>query len=355
MKRKLGERDSSFIDNIHTVPVFKQEEPTSTHHSQYVKKKEKTASRTGTACDRCRVRAIPHHPVLQLQILGANMPQVRKMRCDDQPDGCASCRQANTECKTTDRITGKATVRGYVEGLEGRLAQLEDYNRQLKEQVLSLGQEPRPEPITQHHFLGQRDELSKGVPSNGQRGPQNNGVLDLGWSAKADEPRRASDLSLDGRVRLPKFRAGLSGNNYLGISSGNSLVNSVRGRSMHVLGMEIDLVDYMSPDVDEPDPSIIGPPIYNKSYRAFVETAFGTSPRLLHERDVQLPPREEGLNAADVYFRITNPFTPVVHKPTTMKLVMSTLFSIRVSLAYANVLSSNVCTIIRRSSVVWLR
>ena len=247
------------------------------------------------------------------------------MRCDDQPDGCASCRQANTECKTTDRITGKATVRGYVESLEGRLAQVEDYNRQLKEQIASLGEEPRPEPVTQHYFLGQRDKGPAGVPSNGQWGPHTNGGPDRGWSLQTDEARRGSDLSLDGRVRLPEFRSGLIGNNYLGISSGNSLVNSVRGTSMNVLGMEIDLVDYMSPDVDEPDPSNIGRPIYNKSYRAFIETAFGTSPRLLHGSDVELPPREEGLNAADVYFRITNPFTPVVHKPTTMKLVSSDL------------------------------
>jgi hypothetical protein len=75
----------------------------------------------------------------------------------------------------------------------------------------------------------------------------------------------------------------------------------------------------MSADLDEPDPSHAGiQPVYNKSYRAFVQTAFGTSPRL---SKVELPPKSEGLNYAQVYFRVTNPFLPIVHKPTFMATV----------------------------------
>lgn len=88
---------------------------------------------------------------------------------------------------------------------------------------------------------------------------------------------------------------------------------------MNVLGMEIDLADYMSADLDEPDPFHAGTrPVYNKSYRAFVQTAFGTSPKL---NKVELPPKSEGLNYAQVYFRVTNPFLPIVHKPSFMAMV----------------------------------
>ena len=87
---------------------------------------------------------------------------------------------------------------------------------------------------------------------------------------------------------------------------------------MSVLGME-DLADYMSADVDEPDVARTKTqPVYNKSYRAFVQTAFGTSPKL---NKVELPPRSEGMNYAHVYFRVTNPYLPIVHKPSFMTTV----------------------------------
>lgn len=44
------------------------------------------------------------------------------MRCDPNPLGCEPCRQKNVACRTTDRITGRASERGRVEGLESELA-----------------------------------------------------------------------------------------------------------------------------------------------------------------------------------------------------------------------------------------
>ena len=240
------------------------------------------------------------------------------MRCDDQPEGCASCRQAQVECKTTDRITGKAAVRGYVESLESRLAELESLNQQLQSQVLSLGGQVSSEHTVQGQTPDQYAQLRTPHISQAQQAPSSNGVAEKhdlqGPNDSQHDPLQGSET---GRMRLPEFQGGLSGNNYLGISSGNSLVNSVRGTSMNILGMEIDLVDYMSADLDEPDPSK-GNPVYNKSYRAFVQTAFGTSPKL---RRVELPPRSEGIRYAEAFFRVIHPFTPVVHQPTFMNLV----------------------------------
>lgn len=247
------------------------------------------------------------------------------MRCDDQPNGCAACMQNHSECKTTDRITGKATVRGYVQSLERRLEELDNRNRGLEARLISLGEDvvpysdyghPATAPLVQWHEsqrLGKRqvcDDNSQAVNASIQGGTAFNGTMgNAPPSSTAEEPP----------PRLPDFRSGLAGNNYLGVSTGNSLLSSIRGTSMNVLGMEIDLADYVSADVDEPEPSLIGTqPLYNMSYRAFIQTAFGISPKLTK---VELPPRSEGMNYAHVFFDAVHPYLPIVHKPSFMTIV----------------------------------
>lgn len=236
------------------------------------------------------------------------------MRCDDQPDGCTPCRQNQTECKTTDRITGKATVRGYVESLERKIQQLESYNRQLQIRVVSLGGEVAPDgnlvdsnPSTQwRRAQGSSYEQNGSVPDGVQVDGQENLTMNT--------PYKSRDV-----VHLPDFRSGLSGNNYVGVSTGNPLLSSIQGTSMTVLGMEIDLADYASADLDEPEPSRTdAQPVYNKSYRACIQTAFGTSPKL---SKVEIPPKKEGLEYAQIYFTGVNPYLPILHQPTFMKTV----------------------------------
>ena len=121
-------------------------------------------------------------------------------------------------------------------------------------------------------------------------------------------------------LELPEFRAGLSGDNYLGVSSGNALVSSIRGTSLGVFGMEIDLANFKSDDLDDPDPSsnIAPKTLYNKSYQSFVHTAFGTTPKV---SGVGLPPREDGIPYAQLYLKLVNTYLPVLHSPTTISLV----------------------------------
>ena len=250
------------------------------------------------------------------------------MRCDDNVNGCGPCLQNQSECKTTDRITGKATVRGYVQSLERRLEELESHNRLLQGRLALLGEDvsdieskikhedPATAPLVQWHEeqkVGNRLVWDKN--SSGTR-KSDHGEGSFEGNLTTNRPPSLEGLP----SRLPEFRSGLAGNNYLGVSTGSSLLSSIRGTSMSVLGMEIDLADYMSVDLDEPDPTPSGtrPPVYNKSYQAFVQTAFGTSPKL---SKVELPPRSEGINYAHVYFRVTNPYLPVVHKPSFMATV----------------------------------
>jgi len=117
---------------------------------------------------------------------------------------------------------------------------------------------------------------------------------------------------------LPAFRSGCTGDNYLGVSSGNSHLSSIKGTALSILGMEIDIADFPSHDMDEPDPSVFHPQLYNKSYQAFLQSALNINPSL---NKVELPGREEGLTYAQWYFRVINPFCPILHRTSFMSLV----------------------------------
>lgn len=79
------------------------------------------SSRTGQACDRCKRR---------------------KIRCDNSPGGCLPCQQNHTECKTTDRNTGRATGRGHTEQVERELLYYRQRVPALESQIRELGGEP---------------------------------------------------------------------------------------------------------------------------------------------------------------------------------------------------------------------
>lgn len=244
------------------------------------------------------------------------------MRCDDNPEGCLPCMQNQSACKTTDRISGRATVRGYVQNLERRLHQLESHCHELEDRLASLGVDVKtlgqfgPLSSTPHPIYREAREQSL-QPDWRERCQRTNSSTPYP-SSPYNASRRISQT--DGSVsRLPDFRNGLTGENYLGVSSGNSLVSSIRGTSLNVLGMEIDLADYMHADLDEPDPSDYEMrPVYNKSYYAFILTAFSAKPK---PQEIGLPPREEGVKLVEWFFKVVNSYLPVLHKPSFMKLV----------------------------------
>lgn len=241
------------------------------------------------------------------------------MRCDDSPEGCSPCLQNQSECKTTDRISGRATVRGYVQCLERRIQQLEQNNREMEDHLISLGLDIKPS-------CGYADASSATIqewnaaPGNATQLHWTNNGNDTTSATNGSSHRSSTDPTVDTpMIHLPSFRGGLAGNNYLGVSSGNSFVSSIRGTSLIVLGMEIDLTDYMSPDLDEPDPStFLTKPVYNKSYSAFIQTANGGTPRIAKP---ELPPREEGLIYVQWFFRVINPYLPLLHKPSFISMV----------------------------------
>ena len=243
------------------------------------------------------------------------------MRCDGRPDGCGPCVQNQTPCRTTDRMTGIANERGHVDRLERRIRELDNHIRGLEGQLTSLGADVKPfnldsdsiAPLIQWNRA--QEQSHQDGEGDGSVGSPNGNEAQYTPSQNG----KSSSPSSDGTNRLPEFRDGLAGDNYLGVSSGNSFISSIRGTAMNVLGAEIDLADYMSPDMDEPDPSTFGSEYpLNKSYRAFVLTAYNSGPR---PAKVQLPPEKEGRTYAEWFFRVVNPYLPMLHKPSFLALV----------------------------------
>lgn len=235
--------------------------------------------------------------------------------------------QNQSECKTTDRITGRATVRGYVQNLERQVESLRLRNRELEERMAAVGINVKPPQEYGDTTAASLIQWNETQGSQDQQAWRNeaNSSSNVPPQFPGDGRGPSNGLMVDNSLfRLPEFRGGLAGNNYLGVSSGNSLLSSIRGTALNVFGMEIDLADYMSSDLDEPDPSnFLIKALYNKSYHAFVQTAFSAIPKL---EKVELPPRNEGLIYAQWYFRVVNPYLPILHKPTFISLVSPLVF-----------------------------
>ena len=233
---------------------------------------------------------------------------MRKMRCDGRPDGCAPCVQNQTPCKTTDRMTGIANERGHVKRLEQRIKNLEKHIRRLEDRLTSIGEDVKPFELSSNPALQWKDPTE-------QQSHQKWDTIDAG----PEQYDSQDPPVVDNACGLPEFRSGLTGDNYLGVSSGNSFISSIRGTAMNVLGAEIDLADYMSPDLDEPERPLFGHEYpLNKSYHAFVQTAYSGNPRA---QKVPLPPQNEGIMYLEWYFRMVNPYMPILHKPTFLSMV----------------------------------
>ena len=243
------------------------------------------------------------------------------MRCDDQPDGCSPCKQNRSECVTTDRNTRKPTVRGYVQTLARCVQNLDAHVRSLEAQLTALGAEVKPFDGMRNPPSIQADDEDSG---NEHASETANGPAYLNNGKNGGNGVRPPDLPDGESKALPDFRSGLMGNNYLGVSSGNSFLSSIHGTSLTVLGMEIDLADYTSPDIDEPDPfAPSGESVYNKSYYSFVQTAYKAHPK---PPKVPLPDREQAFLYSEWYFRTVHPYLPMIHKPTFMALVSNPSF-----------------------------
>lgn len=245
---------------------------------------------------------------------------------------CKNCKQVNQPCRTTDRITGRATERGYVDTLERDFNVAVQFIRDYETQLTALGVDIKPfdlkvirskpdeEASLQHWDATAVNDQSQVWAADGGLGPTESALASFGHHSGSTTSPDAHDPNMF-RAVLPVLKPGCNGDNYLGVSSGLSSLSAIRGTALSVLGMEIDIADFSSSDVDEPLSPGLGQGLYNKSYQSFLRSAMNVNPKV---EKVNLPPKDSGLTYSLWYLRVLNPYIPVLHEPTFTSLVCRT-------------------------------
>lgn len=235
-------------------------------------------------------------------------PQIRKIRCDGRPEGCTSCEQNRTPCRTTDRITGRATTRGHAEAMEAENTHLRAHIADLQAQLKEIGVEPRAPPAYNNTLHAPSHPWTSAGPA-----PDTQAWLDPQHRPCASPlpgyAPAASPLDQGEHATLPHFKHGSIGDNYLGVASGDSLLSHIRGTSLSIFGTQVDLTDFMS-DNDEYEQSVM-------SYTTFVQITMGGQ----KVEPAILPPYNALREYAGWYLRSLNPYTMLHHKPVFMQLI----------------------------------
>ncbi|KAI1843573.1 hypothetical protein JX265_007357 [Neoarthrinium moseri] len=266
--------------------------------SSVVKSKLSSYTRTGQACDRCKVR---------------------KIRCDALPEGCSHCINQNLECYVTDRVTGRTERRGYMQELEREKTDMLNHIRDLEKLLGSNGVEVKP---YDWNTLPQ----DAGYPPNVAYDSRGNPLSDSGASdSKSNWQHIGAALWVkDHRAKNRPSRASRSmvdakpADVHLGVGSDQAPLSSIKGTTLSILGSTIDIGSFDAPDMDEPAPGVQAKsPLYNKSVQAFMQSCTNVNPQL----HVEYPPRADAFTYAEWYFLMLYPFLPVLHKPTFMNIL----------------------------------
>ncbi|KAI9823247.1 MAG: hypothetical protein M1826_000190 [Phylliscum demangeonii] len=213
---------------------------------------------------------------------------------------------------TTDRLSGMPSERGHVARLEREIEALQVRMQEYEARLRSLGVDPNAAMWT--GGPSSPDQASMWA-TNGPTSPTETAILAFAQQMPAEPMPNEPDANL--LRTLPTFRTGCFGDNYLGVASANANLSGINGTALSVLGMEIDVADFPSEDVDEPAAPLV-PNLYNKSYGSFLLSAFGVNARI---EELKMPPKELGLTYVSWYFRAINPWLPILHQPTFMVLV----------------------------------
>lgn len=243
----------------------------------------------------------------QIVLLMLTVVKVRKIRCDGLKQGCTQCKTANTECRTTDRISQRAMPRGYVEDLENRCSELEARVKRYEELhgLLPGNGTTAYTPVGAAPENGLRQN---GMYENGINGSMKSELSAIASAAQASMPD-ATDKMMGNVAGPASFRAGNSDTHYLGLSAGSSVLSSMKAHGVSILGIYIDLTDL---DPSEPASSMIGEVHAATSYEGFLRSIFAKQrpPR------PQLPSRQEMDNIFNWYTRHSYPYLPVMHLPS---------------------------------------
>jgi len=243
-------------------------------YSDNVRKKLAATSRTGQACDRCKER---------------------KMKCDPDPVACQPCRSKTLRCYTTDRVTGQSRERGQSDRTESEISclrgQLSRYERRY-------------------------GPLSGGTPGEIPSTPYPAPPF-----RSRDRPSTYLSLCPDGDPR-PSITTDIPSSRYIGWPTPD-----IHG-TIHdgpVNGTRVDILDYGIMDSGDFECDIMRDPDqpngdhFNFSTYSVLRTIHQR--QRIHQHHLQLPPKQDTLESADIFLTAMWGFIPIVHKESFFALI----------------------------------
>ncbi|KKA28570.1 hypothetical protein TD95_002913 [Thielaviopsis punctulata] len=295
-RKQKKQKPSSSSTTTTTTTTTNNNNNITTPFSDLVKSKLQSSTRTGQACDRCKVR---------------------KIRCDALPDGCSHCTLQNQPCYVTDRVTGRTERRGYLKDLETQVARLKARVGDLEALLAQHGVEVHPMMAVDGSCAdAMLDAETKPEPGLIGRPTLQDGWHQAGTVWRRSPPAATLSYPSDSLHSIPRPAGG-----YLGAGMDHAPLSSMSGSKLYILGTVIDTGDFAQPDTAE-GALDTGPfkPRYNKSVQALLMSMMNQNPRLT---DVKLPSREEAFRYAEWYFIVLEKFLPLLHKPTFWQMLTS--------------------------------
>ena len=207
--------------------------------------------------------------------------QVRKIKCDGNPDGCAPCQQAQLICKTTDRNNGRTTVRGHSDRLEWEVRFLQDKVAELERRLRDNGL-----PVDDAAQQGQSSfAYASDGPSRSSRSS-----WDQMAAQSAGKSQQYADTPAEGDADC--------------LSAPHQSLSILKGTTLSLFGMQIDVAKFTREHDDPESPT---------GYETFLKYTFG---KARVDSIPLLPPNlEDAQGFAIMYLRSLNIFTPILHKP----------------------------------------
>lgn len=242
---------------------------------------------------------------------------MRKIRCDQRPDGCTHCTQQNLECYVTDRVTGRTERRGYLQQLEREKNSLLNHIRDLEKLFEDRGVQVRPWQPVSAYEQGDSSLDAEGDGGSKDQWTQYGSLWVKEFNSSQPGPGSSAMLG----QQSPATRSLLASRpigSHLGVLRDSSPLSCINGTQLSILGTTIDITSFDDPDTDGPPAGISkATPLYNKSLQSFYNSTAKVNPPV----DAPLPSRDEAFSYSEWYFVMVGAFVPVLHKPTYLKMV----------------------------------
>lgn len=178
----------------------------------------------------------------------------------------------------------------------------------LQAQLKELGVEPRT--TSSYTNSSQSQSSTQWPPSTAasEWGDAPNRRASTNTSTSPAAGYTPASSTLETNRPLPQYKHQDFGDNYLGVSSADSLLSNISGTSLSVFGHDIDITDF----VDDKD--------YDNSYMSYT---YVMRVALSHTQPdpVPLPPYQTLKEYCSWWFRSMHPYIMLLDKPTLMKLV----------------------------------